>query len=158
MAEGNTETRTLKVGDEAPGFDLKDENRQDFKLREQRGKSVVLNFFPAAFSGICSQQMPRIEEQKALFGDDAVVVGISVDGVSALKAFAEQTNIGFPLLADFYPHGAVAEKYGVFLSVGVSERAVIGIDKEGVVAYINVNPILEVPDLAPCSIALGGSS
>jgi len=158
MAEGNTETRTLKVGDEAPGFDLKDENRQDFKLSEQRGKNVVLNFFPAAFSGICSQQMPRIEEQKALFGDDAVVVGISVDGVSALKAFAEQTKIEFPLLADFYPHGAVAEKYGVFLPVGVAERAVIGIDKEGAVAYINVNPILEVPDLTPCSIALGGSS
>jgi len=157
MAEGNPETRTLKVGDEAPDFALKNENRQDFKLSEQRGKKVVLNFFPAAFSGICSQQMPRIEEQKALFGDDAVVVGISVDGVSALKAFAEQTKIGFPLLADFYPHGSVAEKYGVFLPVGVSERAVIGIDRDGTIAYINVNPILEVPDLAPCSLALGRS-
>ncbi len=158
MAEGNKETRTLKVGDAAPDFELKDENRQDFKLSDQRGKNVVLNFFPAAFSGVCSQQMPRIEEQKTLFGDDTVVVGISVDGVSALKAFAEQTKIGFPLLADFYPHGAIAEKYGVFLPVGVAERAVIGIDKEGAIAYINVNPILEVPDLAPCSAALGGSS
>ncbi len=157
MAEANPETRTLKVGDEAPDFALKNENRQDFKLSEQRGKKVVLNFFPAAFSGICSQQMPRIEEQKALFGDDAVVVGISVDGVSALKAFAEQTKIGFPLLADFYPHGSVAEKYGVFLPVGVSERAVIGIDRDGTIAYINVSPILEVPDLAPCSLALGRS-
>jgi peroxiredoxin len=158
MAEGNKETRTLKVGDDAPGFELKDQNRQDFKLSEQRGKNVVLNFFPAAFSGVCSQQMPRIEEQKALFGEDTVVVGISVDGVSALKAFGEQTKIGFSLLSDFYPHGAVAESYGVFLPVGVAERAVIGIDKEGKVAYINVNPILEVPDLAPCSVALGGSS
>ena len=158
MAEGNKETRTLKVGDAAPDFELKDENRQDFKLSEQRGKNVVLNFFPAAFSGVCSQQLPRIEEQKALFGDDSVVVGISVDGISSLKAFGEQTKIAFPLLADFYPHGAVAEKYGVFLPVGVSERAVIGIDKEGAVAYINVNPILEVPDLTPCSIALGGAS
>lgn len=158
MAEGNKETRTLKVGDDAPGFELKDENRQDFKLSEQRGKNVVLNFFPAAFSAVCSQQMPRIEEQKALFGDDTVVLGISVDGVSALKAFGEQTKIGFPLLSDFYPHGAVAEKYGVFLPVGVAERAVIGIDKEGKVVYINVNPILEVPDLTPCSVALGGSS
>jgi len=157
MAEGNPETRTLKVGDEAPDFALKNENRQDFKLSEQRGKKVVLNFFPAAFSGICTQQMPRSEEQKALFGDDAVVVGISVDGVSALKAFAEQTKIGFPLLADFYPHGSVAEKYGVFLPVGVSERAVIGIDSDGTIADINVNPILEVPDLAPCSLALGSS-
>jgi peroxiredoxin (alkyl hydroperoxide reductase subunit C) len=156
MAEGNKETRTLKVGDEAPDFALKDENRQDFKLSEQRGKNVVLNFFPAAFSGVCSMQMPRIEEQKSLFGADTVVVGISVDGTNALKAFHDQMDIDFPLLADFYPHGAVAEKYGVFLPVGVSERAVIGIDKDGKVAYINVNPILEVPDLEPCSIALNG--
>jgi peroxiredoxin len=154
MAEGNKETRTLKVGDEAPDFTLKDENRQDFKLSDHRGKKVVLNFFPAAFSGVCSQQMPRIEEQKALFGDDTVVVGIGVDGVSAQKAFKQQTGIEFPLLADFYPHGEVAEKYGVFLPVGVSERAVIGIDGDGKVAYINVNPILEVPDLEPCAIAL----
>ena len=158
MAEGKTETRTLKVGDAAPDFELKDENRQDFKLSEQRGKNVVLNFFPAAFSGVCSQQLPRIEEQKTLFGDDTVVVGISVDGINALKAFGVQTKIGFPLLADFYPHGAVAEEYGVFLPVGVAERAVVGIDKAGAVAYINVNPILEVPDLTPCSVALGGSS
>jgi peroxiredoxin (alkyl hydroperoxide reductase subunit C) len=157
MAEGNKETRTLKVGDEAPDFTLKDENRQDFKLSDHRGHSVVLNFFPAAFSGVCTQQMPRIQEQKSIFGDDTVVVGISVDGVASLKAFSQQTGIEFPLLADFYPHGAVAEKYGVFLPVGVSERAVIGIDKDGKVAYINVNPILEVPDLEPCSIALKGS-
>ena len=155
--EGNKETRTLKVGDDAPDFTLKDENRQDFKLSDYRGHNVVLNFFPAAFSGVCSQQMPRIQEQKSIFGDDTVVVGISVDGVASLKAFSQQTGIEFPLLADFYPHGAVAEKYGVFLPVGVSERAVIGIGKDGKVAYINVNPILEVPDLEPCSIALKGS-
>lgn len=157
MAEGNTETRTLKVGDEAPDFELKDHERQDFKLSEHRGKNVVLNFFPAAFSGVCSQQMPRIEEQKSLFGDDTVVVGVSCDAQASLKAFHDHTGVEFPLLADFYPHGAVAEKYGVFLPVGVAERAVIGIDKEGKVAYINVNPILEVPDLEPCSIALKGS-
>ena len=153
MAEGKNETRTLKVGDDAPEFELKDEKRQDFKLADQRGKNVVLNFYPAAFSGVCSQQMPRIEEQKAMFGDDTVVVGISVDGQWAQMAWKSQLGIGFPLLSDFYPHGAVAEKYGVLLPVGVAERAVIGIDKEGKVRYINVNPILEVPDLTPCAIA-----
>jgi peroxiredoxin (alkyl hydroperoxide reductase subunit C) len=76
--EGNTETRTLKVGDEAPDFTLRDMNMQEWKLADQRGKSVVLNFYPAAFSGVCSQQIPRIEEQKTMFGDDTVVVGISV--------------------------------------------------------------------------------
>ena len=153
MAEGKNETRTLKVGDDAPEFELKDEKRQDFKLADQRGKNVVLNFYPAAFSGVCSQQMPRSEEQKAMFGDDTVVVGVSVDGQWAQLAWKNQLGIGFPLLSDFYPHGAVAEKYGVLLPVGVAERAVIGIDKEGKVRYINVNPILEVPDLTPCAIA-----
>jgi peroxiredoxin len=154
MAEGKNETRTLKVGDEAPDFGLKDHNRQDFKLSAHRGKNVVLNFFPAAFSGVCSQQMPRIEEQKAMFGDDTVVVGISVDNQWSQLAWANQLGVGFPLLSDFYPHGAVAEKYGVLLPNGVAERAVIGIDKEGKIRYINVNPMLEVPDLTPCAIAL----
>ena len=153
MAEGNKETRTLKVGDDAPDFQLKDMNRQDFKLADHRGKYVVLNFFPAAFSGVCSLQMPRIQEQQAMFGEDTVVVGISVDAAGANKVFAQQTGIDFLLLSDFYPHGAVAEKYGVFLPVGVAERAVIGIDKDGKVRYINVNPIIEVPDLTPCAIA-----
>jgi peroxiredoxin len=153
--EAKNETRTLKVGDEAPDFELRDENRQPFKLSEQRGKNVVLNFYPAAFSGVCSLQMPKIQEQKSLFGEDTVVVGVSVDGPAANLAFKAQTGIEFPLLSDFYPHGAVAEKYGVLLPVGVAERAVIGIDKEGKVAYISVGPIIEVPDLEPCAIAMG---
>lgn len=153
--EGNTQTRTLKVGDEAPDFELKDDQRQAFKLSDHRGKNVVINFFPAAFSGVCSQQMPRIQEQKAMFGEDTDVVGISVDSTTALNAWKKTMDIEFPLLSDFYPHGAVAEKYGVLLPVGVAERAVIGIDAEGVVRYIDVHPIIEVPDLTACSVALG---
>lgn len=156
--EGNTETRTLKVGDEAPDFELKDEKRNPFKLSDQRGKNVVLNFFPTAFSRVCSQQMPRIEEQKAMFGDDTAVVGISVDSTTAMDAWKTQMGIDFPLLSDFYPHGAVAEKYGVFLPVGVAERAVIGIDKDGAVRYIDVHPILDVPDLTACAVALDKKS
>ena len=155
MAEGNKETRTLKVGDDAPDFTLKGTNKTEFKLAEQRGKNVVLNFFPAAFSGVCSMQMPRIQEQKSQFGGDTVVVGVGVDNTWALDAWAKSMSIDFPILSDFYPHGAVAEKYGVLLPNGVAERAVIGINKDGEIRYINVNPILEVPDLTPCAIALG---
>jgi peroxiredoxin (alkyl hydroperoxide reductase subunit C) len=155
MTEAKTETRTLKVGDEAPDFTLRDTKLQEFKLSDQRGKKVVLNFYPAAFSGVCSQQMPRIEEQRPIFGGDAVVVGISVDGPHANRVFAEQSGISFPLLSDFYPHGAVAEKYGVLVPVGVAERAVVGIDPDGKIGYINVHPFGEVPDLEPCALALG---
>lgn len=154
MAEGPNETRTLKVGDEAPDFTLRDYDRKEFHLADHRGKNVVLNFFPGAFSVVCSQQMPRIQEQKALFGDDTIVIGVGVDNPFALKAWATQLDIDFPLLSDYYPHGAIAEKYGVLLPFGAPERAVIGIDKEGKVAYINVNPMLEVPDLTPCALAL----
>lgn len=152
--EGKNETRTLKVGDAAPDFELKGTKGSKFKLSDERGKNVVLNFFPAAFSGVCSVQMPKIQEQKSMFGDDTVVVGVGVDNTWSLDAWANQLNVDFPILSDFYPHGAVAEKYGVLLPNGVAERAVIGIDTEGAVRYINVNPILEVPDLTPCAIAL----
>ncbi len=150
-------TKTLKVGDAAPDFELKGTEKSEFKLSDAKGKhNVVLNFFPAAFSGVCSQQMPRIQEQKSMFDDDTLVFGISVDNSYALDAWAKQMGIEFPLLSDFWPHGAVAEKFGVLFPVGVAERAVIGIDKEGVVRYIDVHAVLEVPDLDECAVALKG--
>ncbi len=150
-------TRTLKVGDAAPEFELKGTGGTKFKLSEAKGqKNVVLNFFPAAFSGVCSMQMPRIQSELSLFGEDTAVFGVSVDNTWSLEAFAKQTGAQFPLLADFYPHGAVAEAYGVLLPNGVAERAVIGIDKQGVVRYIDVHAILEVPELGGCALALKG--
>ncbi len=149
-------TRTLKVGDAAPDFELKGTGGTNFKLSEAKGKNVVLNFFPSAFSGVCSQQMPRIQSELSLFGEDTLVFGVSVDQRWSLEVFAKQTGAQFPLLADFYPHGAVAEAYGVLLPNGVAERAVIGIDKQGVVRYIDVHAILEVPELGGCALALKG--
>ena len=148
-------TRTLKVGDQAPDFELKGTNKTGFKLSTHKGRqNVVLNFFPAAFSPVCSNQMPSIQREQSLFSDDTVVVGVSVDNAWALDAFAKQTGAGFPILSDFFPHGAVAEKYGVLLPNGVAERAVIGIDKQGTVRYIDVHPILEIPELGACAVAL----
>lgn len=152
------QTRTLKVGDPAPDFTLRATGNSTFTLTEQRGKNVVLVFFPAAFSGVCSQQMPQVQSHKADFDStDAVVAGISVDGMWAQQAWAQQMGIDFPLLSDFHPHGAVAEKYGVLHQAGVAERAIVGIDKEGVVRYIDVSPkFTEIPDTAPCLAALKG--
>lgn len=152
------QTKTLKVGDAAPEIELKGTGETEFKLSEHKGKkNVVLAFFPAAFSGTCSQQMPRIQAEMPNFdASDAVVVGISVDNTWSLEAFAQQLDVKFPLLSDFYPHGAVAQAYGVLRDNGVSERAVIGIDKQGTVRYIDVHPILEIPDTGLCLTALAG--
>lgn len=137
---------------------MKGSGKTEFKLSDYRGKkNVVLAFFPAAFSPVCSRQMPQIQGQKREFdASDAVVVGISVDNTWALDAFAQQLGLGFPILSDFYPHGAVAEKYGVLRDNGVCERAVIGIDKQGSVRYIDVHPILEIPDATACLETLRG--
>ncbi len=151
------QTRTLKVGDPAPDFTLRGTGNSKFTLSDHHGKNVVLAFFPAAFSPVCSQQMPRIQAQKARFdSSDAVVVGISVDNTWALDAFGRQLEVEFPILSDFYPHGAVSEKYGVLHQTGVAERAVIGIDKGGTVRYIDVSPMTEIPDTEPCLTALKG--
>jgi peroxiredoxin (alkyl hydroperoxide reductase subunit C) len=111
-----------------------------------RGTNVVLAFFPAAFSGPCTDQLSLLQELKGEFEKlNAQVVGISVDGPWAQKAFARQLNLEMPLLSDFYPHGEVARTYGVFRDDGVSERALFVVDGKGVIRYSYVSPILENP-------------
>ncbi len=155
---GNS-TKTLKVGDAAPDFELKGTEKSEFKMSGAKGKNnVVLNFFPAAFSPVCSQQMPRLQAEKSSFdSSNAVVVGVSVDNTWARDAWVKQMGVEFPILSDFHPHGAVSEKYGVLHQAGVSERAVIGLDKEGTVRYIDVSPTFTViPDTQPCLTTLKG--
>jgi len=143
-------TRTLKAGDPAPDFTLKTHTKERFTLSEHRGRSVVLAFFPAAFTGTCSVQMPLYErEMERVREHDALLVGISVDSPFALAAWAQQLGgITYPLLSDFYPHGAVAEKYGVLQASGMAERALFVIDGDGIVRYVDVHEVLEVPDEA----------
>ena len=145
-------TRTLRVGDIAPDFELKSTGDSSFALSSYKGRTnVVLAFYPAAFSPVCSREMPLAQEAKGQFDEtDTVIAGISVDNVWTLEEFARQMKVDFPLLSDFYPHGAVAGQYGLLLDSGVSERAVIGINKEGIIKHIEVVPILELPDLGSC--------
>jgi len=148
------QTETLKVGDPAPDFSLKGTNKTEFKLSDARGKNVVLNFFPAAFSPVCANQMTSIQAEKARFGDDTIVFGVSVDNTWTHEAFKRDRGIDFEILSDFFPHGAVAQQYGLLYPNGASHRAVIGIDKEGIVRYIDDHAPLEIPDLEACALAL----
>jgi len=150
------QTETLKVGAPAPDFSLKGTNKTEFKLSDARGKNVVLNFFPAAFSPVCANQMTSIQAEKARFGDDTVVFGVSVDNTWTHEAFKRDRGIDFEILSDFFPHGEVAQKYGILYPNGAAHRAVIGIDKEGIIRYIDDHAPLEVPELEACALALSG--
>jgi len=143
------ETSTLKVGDRAPDFTLTSFNGEKVTLSEYRGKkNVVLAFFPFAFSGTCSAQMPSYEAELDRFNTyDTQVIGVSADARHALNAWAKQYQMTFPLLSDFYPHAGVAQKYGVMHELGMPERALFVIDKEGKIRWIHVHrPIGEAPD------------
>jgi peroxiredoxin (alkyl hydroperoxide reductase subunit C) len=143
------ETRTLKVGDEAPDFTLKTADGGTFNLSDYRGKqNVVLAFFPFAFSSTCSAQMPGYEAELERFRSyDTAVVGISMDGHHSLRNWAKQIGVTFPLLSDFYPQGKVADLYGVRHASGMAERALIVVNKQGRIAWIHVHrPTGSVPD------------
>ena len=133
---------TITVGDKAPAFSTKDQHNQDVALSDFAGKqSVLLVFYPFAFSGICTGELTAVRDDLASFQNDKVqVLPISVDHPFALKAYAEKEGYDFPLLADFWPHGGIAQQYGVFNDkAGFSLRGTFLIDQDGVVQYASVN-------------------
>ncbi len=140
----------LKVGDRAPDFTLPALSGEKISLSRYLGsKNVVISFVPAAWTPVCSQQWPGYNIAKEIFDkNDAVLIGMSVDNLPTLFAWTKQMGeIWFPVLSDFWPHGAVAEKYGVLRADGTSERALFVIDKTGVVRYIDVHDINSMPRL-----------
>jgi peroxiredoxin (alkyl hydroperoxide reductase subunit C) len=144
-----TRTATLKVGDKAPDFTLTDHHDNTVTLSSFQGKKhVALIFHPLAFTSICSVQMPGYSKEKqTLEGLDTQVLGLSVDSVPAHKAWAQQLGgIEYPMLADFYPHGEVAKKYGILRPEGFAERATFVIDKRGIIRHIEVHEIGKLPD------------
>ena len=126
----------LENDTQAPDFELFNQFGERVQLSEFRGKkSVALVFFPLAFSGICSGELCELRDNLSLFDSSGVeLVGISVDSRHTLRAWGEQEKYSFHLLADFWPHGAVAKEYGVFLEEkGFANRATFLIDPEGII-------------------------
>ena len=140
----------VKVGDKAPGFTLPSVTGKDVSLSQFLGKkNVVLSFVPAAWTPVCSDQWPGYNIVKELFDEhDAVLLGITVDNIPTLYAWTgAMGELWFPVLSDFWPHGEVADTYGVLRSEGVTERAIFLIDKEGTIRYVDVHNINERPKL-----------
>jgi peroxiredoxin (alkyl hydroperoxide reductase subunit C) len=149
-----SETATLKVGDDAPDFELPSSPMGDkFKLSDYKGKNaVIINFVPAAFSPACTNQMPIIQQKQAEFANQgAIPVVISSDGAWAQAAWKKELGLDFPILSDFHPLGATAEKYGVVIEPRrVANRVVVVVDKHGKVAWIQpTEKITDMPDYDP---------
>jgi peroxiredoxin (alkyl hydroperoxide reductase subunit C) len=147
----------VKAGQPAPDFALPAVSGKKITLSQYRGKrNVVISFVPAAFTPVCSGQWPGYNIVKDMFDEtDAVLLGVSVDNIPTLYAWTRQMGkLWFEVLSDFWPHGSVADKYGVLRSDGLSERALFFIDKEGIISAILVMDINRSPDLEACATEL----
>jgi mycoredoxin-dependent peroxiredoxin len=141
----------LKPGDMAPDFTLPSTVGEKVTLSDYRGKkNVILLFYPLDFSPVCSVETKQCGEMlPTKGGPDVEVLGVSVDSIWAHKAFAAQQGIAYPLLADFQPRGAVAEKYGVYLpEKGISARTAFVIGKDGKIKEIVGSEIPVARDIA----------
>jgi peroxiredoxin (alkyl hydroperoxide reductase subunit C) len=139
----------VEVGSEAPDFTLNDYNREKVSLASFRGKkNVLVVFYPFAFSGTCTGELCQVRDELADYQNDKVqVLGVSVDAVFSLKAWAKQEGYEFPLLSDFWPHGEVAKAYGVFNeAAGMANRGTFLIDTNGIVQFAEMNQPGEARD------------
>lgn len=128
----------LTIGERAPAFALQDQHGTPVSLSDFAGeKNVVAVFYPFAFSRVCTSELREIRDHLGdLANDTTQVVAISCDHMFSLRAFAEHEGIDFPLLSDFWPHGAVASAYGIFNEeTGAPGRATFIVDREGVLRW-----------------------
>jgi mycoredoxin-dependent peroxiredoxin len=132
---------SLSIGDRAPEFSLPDQDKQVVSLTDLRGTPALLVFYPFAFSGRCTGELCQLRDELTTYTDAGVtVLAISTDPVFSLKAFREKEGFDFPLLSDFWPHGAVAQAYGVFNEKsGMAVRGTFLVDAEGAIAFCEVN-------------------
>jgi peroxiredoxin (alkyl hydroperoxide reductase subunit C) len=141
----------LKVGDKAPDFDLSATGNQKIKLSSFQGKkNVVLIWHPLNFTGPCSNELQQFNKKLADFQkQDTELFSLSIDSLASSEAFYKELGgINYPHLSDFYPHGKVAQDFGILRSEGFSERAVFVIDKQGLIRWAKVYEIKTVPDVS----------
>jgi peroxiredoxin len=149
----------IDVGAQAPDFTLKDQHNQDVRLSDFRGrKAVLLVFYPLAFSGTCQGELSEVEDNLSEYANEnAQVVTVSVDSTWSHRVWADREGFEFPLLSDFWPHGAVAGTYGVFNDVaGFANRGTFLIDRDGVVRFAEMLGPGESRDQGAWRAALNG--
>ncbi|MFW5945738.1 MAG: peroxiredoxin [Candidatus Natronoplasma sp.] len=141
----------IETGKEAPNFTLEDQHKEEFTLRDYKNRTrVVLSFHPLAGTEVCAEQMKALQNSMRKFQEyNAVAVGISVDPVPSKKMWAEKLGLtDLRILSDFWPHGEVAKKYGLFIEEkGFSKRANILVDEDQNIIFSKVYPLGEVPDV-----------
>lgn len=148
---------TLTIGTRAPDFTLMDQHGSPVTLSSFKGeKNVVILFYPFAFSGICTGELCALRDDLAAFqNDDVQLLAISCDPMYAQRAFAEQEGYKFPVLADFWPHGAVAKAFGVFNEErGCAVRGTFIVDKNGNLVWQIVNGLGDARNLVEYKSAL----
>ena len=144
------QARIIRPGEPSPNFSLKDQQDETFDLYENEGKRVLLSFHPLAWTEFCAAQMQSLEKNREAFESlSTVAVGISVDSVPCKRAWAKSLGITRTrLLCDFWPHGRVAVRYGLFRETnGFSERANVIVDEKRDVAFVKIYPVHSVPDM-----------
>jgi peroxiredoxin len=147
----------LSPGAIAPDFTLRDQNNRAVRLADFRGrKAVLLVFFPLAFTGTCGRELDEISAHLSDYAtDDVQVLTVSVDSPYSHKVWADREGYAFPLLADFWPHGAVARAYGVFDSLaGFANRGTFLIDADGVIRFAEMVGPAEARDQSAWRTAL----
>lgn len=150
-------TGPIEIGARAPDFTLKDQFGQDTSLAELRAdRAALLVFYPFAFSGICTGELCSVRDDLARFQNDKVsIAAISCDPMFTLKAWADHESYDFPLLSDFWPHGAVAQDYGVFNEdAGMAIRGTFLVGTDGTVIWTLVNGPGDARDLRAFEAAL----
>ena len=140
----------IKIGDNFGDFTLKNHKDLALNTTDLTGKKILLSFHPLAWTPVCAQQMQALEENYQTFQDcNTVPLGISIDSVPCKKAWAASLNLAnLDLLADFWPHGGLASRLGIFIEpFGMSERANIVLNEKRAAIFVKVYPIKQLPDI-----------